>query len=236
MLASMFVTLGGCAALAVRPPTPAKDIPLDGLDDPEPGTRYFIVIFGSQSVPKVPWETHTFGTVMKTNDAANPADLRITEHHTISWLPVTKKLRVFALHPEPGRNLGLIETLQFALGREQRVSQWGPYEIRPRLYRRFVVQKGFLDSGAVGYQAIDTIGEAACKGNGSDCVHAITDLDPLWDRRNYPLFRLGEDASRWVIKQFWDRGGVIDQTKTYPELNPQLGLCQFPIVQRRYPK
>ena len=35
------------------------------------------------------------------------------------------------------------------------------YEGRPRFYRRFVVQKQFLESGTVGYQCVDNVGEAA---------------------------------------------------------------------------
>jgi hypothetical protein len=235
MLGSLLVALGGCAAFAVRPPTPAKDIPPGTMDEPEPGIRFFATVFGSQSVPKIPKKTHTWATVIKATDASCPADFRILEHHTISWLPVSGVIRVWHLHVEPGRNYGLRETILFGLQLDERISQWGPYEIHPRGFRRFLVQKAFLDSGAIGYQAIDTIGEAARKGNGCDCIHAITDMDPIFNRGSYPLARIGDSASRWVVKEFFEREVVINQTKTYPGLNGQLGISDLPIVARTYP-
>jgi hypothetical protein len=235
MLGTMLVALSGCSAFSVRPDSPAKDIPPGSLDDPEPGSRFFAIVFGSQSVPKLLWKTHTWATVIKTNDAPCPAALQVLEHHTISWMPVTTQLRLFALSPEPAKNHGLAETITLMQKGGQRVSEWGPYEVRPRGFRRFLVQKQFLDSGVIGYQGMDNIGEAAHKGNGCDCVHAITDMDPLFDRGTYPLLRLGDAASRFVVKQFMNRGVVVNPDKTYPELNAQLGLSEFSIVQRTYP-
>ena len=51
-----------------------------------------------------------------------------------------------------------------ARGYGERVSLWGPYEIPPGLYRKLLSQKEFIESGAVGYQCIDTIGEAGLDG------------------------------------------------------------------------
>jgi hypothetical protein len=235
LLGSALVTLGGCAALSVPTPTPARDLPPGMPDDPEPGMRYFLAIFGSQSSPKLLWKTHTFGTAMKATTDPATGTLILVEAHTISWLPQTMHLRPLALHPEPGKNFSLHETIQFAIKDGQHVAQWGPYEIRHRRYERFVIQKAFLDSGVVGYQAIDTLGEAAKKGNACDCVHAITDMDPYFDRAYFPLTRLGYSASRWIVKQFWTTGAIIDTSKTYPELNAQLGLDQFEISHRTYP-
>jgi hypothetical protein len=65
------------------------------------------------------------------------------------------------------------------------------------------VQKGFLESGAIGYQAIDVVGEAARNGNGCDCIHAITDQDPLFTRNRYPLRRFGNSASEFIVKEMW---------------------------------
>jgi hypothetical protein len=232
---SVLVILAGCANLAVHPPTPARDLPTAGLDDPEPGCRYFLVVFGSQITPRIPGRVHNFATVVKTCSPGPGEVGAVVEHRTISWLPETLKIRVFAMHPEPGKNFPLHETIAWALADGQRVSRWGPYEIGPGLYRRFVVQKQFLDSGAIGYQCLDVLGEAGHKGNGAHCIHALTDMDPEFGRAHYPLWRYGEDASRWIVRVLGDRGLLLDREKTYPELNATLGLCDFPIIQRPDP-
>ena len=79
-------------------------------------------------------------------------------------MPATLDIRPLSLHIEPGVNLELHETLRYALDTGEHIAQWGPYECRPELYYRTVVQKDFLESGAMGYQCIDTIGEAGRTG------------------------------------------------------------------------
>src|SRR4029077_4173862 len=115
---------------------------------------------------------------------------------TISWLPATLEVRTWNFHTEKAVNLDLHETLRTVLANGERVSQWGPYECRPNLYNRFLVQKEFLDSGRIGYQAVDTVGESARKGDGCDCIHAMTDMDPMLSRNHYSLIRYGDSATR----------------------------------------
>ena len=96
------------------------------------------------------------------------------------------------------------------------------------------MQKEYLESGAIGYQCIDDVGEAARKGNGCDCIHAITDQDPLFSRGRYPLRRFGNTASEFIVKEVWRRGLLIQPEQTHDWLNAVLGLDRYPIEHRRY--
>jgi hypothetical protein len=96
------------------------------------------------------------------------------------------------------------------------------------------VQKGYLESGEIGYQCIDDIGEAARNGNGCDCIHAITDQDPLFSRNRYPLRRFGNSASAFIVKELWRRDLLIEPEQIHDWLNAVLGLDRYPIKHRRY--
>ena len=117
----------------------------------------------------------------------------------------------------------------------ERISMWGPYEVWHGAYVRFRTQKAFLESGQIGYQCVDTVGEAARKGNGCNCIHAISDLDPQWGRLEYPLAQFGQAASEHIVKQILERPIVIDPPRTHDWLIPALGLDRYPIIHRPYP-
>ena len=227
----------GCAALAEKPPTPAAEIPAGALDYPAPpGEKYYIVVFGSQRVPFLrPALTHTWAVVVKATRADGCAEPQL-DVQQISWLPATLEVRPMSFRVEPPVNLGLHETIQWARETGQKVAMWGPYEVQPRAYRRFLIQKEFLEtSGQVGYQCIDTVGEAGREGNGCDCIHAITDLDPQFDRSRYPLIFYGHTASRRLVREAARRQAIIDPWTTHDWLIPALGLDQHPIDRREQP-
>jgi hypothetical protein len=156
----------------------------------------------------------------------------LIESHTISWLPATLKIDVWSYKTEKGVNLGLRETLDYVLASGEHVSQWGPYECRPELYFRFVVQKEFLESGRIGYQAVDELGEAAHTGNGCDCIHALTDMDPRFSRDRYPLIRYGNSATAFIVEECRRRELFINPSQTHPWLNAYLGLDPYPMIHR----
>jgi hypothetical protein len=229
-----WVAGSGCATLAEKTPTPAASISprqAHAIAAP-PGERYFILMFGSQSTPKRAKYTHTWATVVKTIGCEPGAS--VVEAHTISWMPASLDIHATSFRVEPGTNLDLNFTIEEMLRNDERVSVWGPYEVGPGLYHRFLVQKGFMESGQVGYQCIDSIGEAARNGNGCDCIHAITDMDPLYARNRYPLSYFGESASRHVVHQIQTRPIVIHPEAEHGWLLPQLGLDKYPIVRRQY--
>lgn len=224
---------GGCSFFARSTPTPARDIPPStGTEPTLPGERYFLIVFGSESKPKKAKYTHTWATVVRVTQCAGVAPA--VEPHTISWMPATLDIHSFSRRVEPGTNLDLHVTLQEMLRHDEHLAMWGPYEIGAGLYRRFLIQKQFMESGRVGYQCIDSFGEAARTGCGCNCIHAITDMDPLFDRQQYPLSYFGEAASRNVVRQIHERPIIINPCQCNDWLIPLLGLDRYPIERQKW--
>jgi hypothetical protein len=224
-------TTAGCACRA-QSLSPLRDLPRSAIpNDPVPGERYFVLIFGSQTTPRVPRFTHTWATAVKTVESPGCGP-QVVDVNTISWMPATLQLHPLRFSPEPGRNLELHETVRMALGLREHVALWGPYKVQPELYRRFRMQKAFMGSGRVGYQCIDTVG-GGTDGTGCDCIHAITDMDPEFDRGYYPLSRFGEAGSRFIVRQVFERDLLVNE-ETHSWLEGPLGLCRYPIILRVY--
>ena len=221
----------GCAGQA-QSLSPVRALQVGSIpDDPAPGERYYMLVFGSETTPRVPRYTHTWATVVKTLEVPG-CEPQVAEVHTISWMPADLVIHPWRFTPEPGRNLELHETVRMALGFHEHVALWGPYEVRPRGYRRFLLQKAYMESGQVGYQCIDTVGEGA-NGSGCDCIHAVTDMDPQFDRGFYPLSRFGEAGSRFIVRQLFERDLLVSGG-TESWLEGPLGLCHYPIIHRVY--
>jgi hypothetical protein len=218
-----------------KPPTPAGQVRSEELEKvpPPPGEHYYILMFGSEGSIKVPRRTHTWAAAVKASlPPGGPPTILQTD--AISWMPAIMRIRPWRFRVEEGTNLELHETIQYALDKRERVSMWGPYELRPGLYRKFLMQKAFMESGQVGYQAVDTCGEAGRLGNGSDCIHAITDADPIEDRSAYPLRRFGDTATEFIVKQLFERELLIDPYHTEDWLIAPLGLECYPIIRQTY--
>ena len=225
----------GCAGQAVRPPTPARDldnIALLAAPVPE-NEHYYVLLFGSQTMPRIPRYTHTWVTMVKTIEPPGcpPQALDVA---TISWLPATLNVRPYRFRVEKGIDLDLCATLKEVLHHGERVSLWGPYETWNGLYQRFLTQKAFLESDVIGYQCTDSFGEAPRTGNGCNCFHALSDMDPDFDRRQYPLIEFGNPASKNIVRQLFERPILIRPHQTHDWLIPALGLDCYPIVHRRY--
>lgn len=198
--------------------------------------RYYVVLFGSQSTPRLARHTHTWGTFIKASgDGEDASKHHIEEVFTISWMPADLKVRALRLFPQEGVNLDLETTLAHALER-QRVSEWGPFEISKRIYDRAVERKAELESGAVRYKAIDpNFGPRAR--SMSDCIHGLSDIDPENGRLYYTeTRRFGEAASHWLAYQFITRGQRVNLNENLDWLNERLGLDNYPIVRRPPPE
>lgn len=224
------MVLSGCAALATQPPTPAKYLDVSGLSEPRPCDRYYLLIFSSENTLKQPRFTHTWATAVHVRNLG-PNQPPILEQHTISWMPATLDIKPLRTTIEPGINLNLNDSItRVALANGERIEMWGPYECRPRLYTRFLVQKQFMESGQMGYQCVDDIGEAARTGHGCNCIHAITDMDPAHGRRQYPLTRYGFAAGREIVRRLNELDAFIEPARTHDFLIPALGLQSYPIL------
>ena len=180
--------------------------------------RYFMCVFAHETRPRGPRTSHTFATFVKLEGAKVDAQ-------TISWLPKTGDIRVLRRFAEPGVNLDLKDSLDFAASIEAQVFEWGPFEIKPELYDRALKQIDRLNSGRIQYKAVDSglRGEMA-----SNCFHAVADIDTSRGFRSFGL-TYGVDATAQVVDHLtpW----VIDPGKTYPFVNDKLGLGKGIIMQ-----
>jgi hypothetical protein len=234
-LLALASAVAGCAALAKKTPTPADELSdRQWADAPPPaGERYYLIVFGSQDLPKRPKYTHTWATVVRA--VCRDGDPEPTlDCHTISWLPATGDIRPLNFRVEPGRNYDLRETMDVVTRTGQRASVWGPYEVWHGFLPRFLVQKGFLESGQVGYQCVDTVGEAARTGGGCDCIHAVADMDPAYSRARYPLVFYGNSASYYLVRRFMRSPVVIDPRTTHDWVLGRLGLDEYRLERKRY--
>ena len=236
----------GCALTAEQPPTPAQY--LDGRElaaiPVPPDERFYLLVFSSQSVPKQAKYTHSWATVVRVRhptsggqggcqecDGGGTPEILAVD--TISWMPADLEIDPLKFEVEPGVNLNLDQSLQHAVDTDQRITLWGgAFEIWHGLYHRFQVQKAFMESGQVGYQCIDSFGEAR-DGSGCGCIHAITDMDPRYDRGRYPLAFYGDAASRNILREIMHAPVIIKPRTTHNWLIPALGLDQWPVRQRR---
>jgi hypothetical protein len=112
----------------------------------------------------------------------------------------------------------------------QRIVEWGPYECRPALYQKFLAQKASLESGRVGYQCVDYVGESGRCCNGVNCIHALTDMDPAFPWIDFPLLRYGEPASRSFVRHLEKNDFLIQPEQTCPWLDHALYLDRYPIL------
>ena len=186
---------------------------------------YYVMIFGSQSSPKLLQYTHTWATFIRAEGEGPDASNYALYHHTISWLPESLDVRTWTLLPEPGVNLDLYGTLDAVYHDRERVTMWGPFRILPQVYERSLRVKEILDSGRAEYRAISTPRNLLI----SDCIHAVAAVDPIFGRGHYPLIRVGKPASRYIARQMMTRS-VFDQWQSDNSwLVPGLGLDRYPI-------
>jgi hypothetical protein len=186
---------------------------------------YYVMIFGSQSKPKLLQYTHTWATFIRAVGEGPDANNYSLYQHTISWLPQSLDVRTWSLFPERGVNLELYQTLEAVYRDREHVTMWGPFRIHPVVYERSLRVKEILDSGAAEYRAISTPRNLLI----SDCIHAVAAIDPVFGRGHYPLVRIGKPASRYIARQVMSRS-VFDQWQGDNSwLIPRLGLHRYPM-------
>ena len=225
----------GCSLLAKKTPTPAADIPKGELEShPVPeGERYYTILFGSINKLRQPAHSHTWASMVRVKQLPGQVQPEV-DVRTISWMPATLKIQPASRSVELGVNLSLEQSLKLARDDGQKIEMWGPYEMWHGFWERFSIQKAFLESGAVGYQCTDTWGEAARLGNGCDCIHAISDMDPQLPRSGYPLMYYGPPATGHLVRRIMQRGSVIDASHTNDWFLVPLNLTNCDIERREY--
>lgn len=208
---AMFAALlaSGCSVVAVRPPSPAAALSPAAVERQAagaypPGDRFYVAVFGSERRAATPDRCHTWATAVRVGGGAE------AERVSVSWMPATLDIDPQRLRVEPGVNLSHAGALAWAAADGQRVVGWGPYEVTPACFRRLRLQADWLESGAVAYQSLDTVGEAGRTGAGTNCIHALTDLRAEFGRLRYPLAAgYGVTAGWWVAWRLRQLGGVV---------------------------
>jgi ABC-type phosphate/phosphonate transport system substrate-binding protein len=187
----------------------------------QPEPEYYLSVFAFDSVPRRAQYSHTFATFIKSSGGS-------VEAHTLSWLPKNKRIEVARTESEPGMNLDLPQTLDFARGLSARVYEWGPYRIRPELYERSLRQLERLNSGRIQYKALDGAWRPDAASN---CVHAVSDIDAddgyLTVDGAYGVAasaRVMEHLSRWMIQP----------GREHSSIHEKLGLSGEPITRVAY--
>ena len=175
--------------------------------------RHYVLVFGAQdSFTKIK-SKHTWATFVRVvGQGPDPAGYQLTAH-TISLVPADMEVRVFAAKPEPSANLDLRGSLAYARSKGAETTVWGPIPIRPYVYARSLEVWNLVQSGAVEYRAIDTLRNSLI----SDCIHAVTAVDPRFGRGHYPLIRTGKSASRYIARQVVKRSDVEQRDPDVPE-------------------
>jgi hypothetical protein len=180
--------------------------------------NFYVMVFGAQRpVFKVARHSHSFATFVRVSPDG------CTQQITISWLPVTGKLRPLAVQPEPGRNFSLEETFKLCVEQCMVVGAWGPYQIQPALWDGAVWQKARLDSGQVQYKAFDC---GSPGGAVSNCIHAIEFLTRPPDQKGPSVIvapaNWGESGSYWVALAL--RPWFVCPCETHPWVMSRIGL------------
>lgn len=216
-------------SLALALCAPADPVPQAGKPVPqvEAAPRYYMILFGGQSVPFVPRTAHTFGTFVKaTPDATGALSL---EQVTISWLPESGPVQPLRIRSVPGHNYTLEETFAIAAKNNARMSMWGPFEIDAGRYCAAAAQAATLESGAVRFRSLDSLGRNR---RVQHCVHALTFADPKLQSLRQPVLKVGEPGTAKLAIKYAE-SGAFASTETHEWLVGALGLDKQPVVVRR---
>jgi hypothetical protein len=190
--------------------------------------RYYMLIYGTQTVPPWPRYSHTWATFVRT--VATPSGEMVASVDTVSWLPETKIVRPQALRPEPGKNLTLEETVELVQSNNGRISAWGPYEIDSYRYVRFIARKEELESGKLLYRAI---GGLTRNSNVTNCGQSFAHSSPIVGRRWQPTPKPGEDGTSHLALRYLRVGALLNNGAEHPWLLKSIGADYFPVTYRK---
>jgi hypothetical protein len=205
---------------------------LPAANTAQAGVRYYMLIFGAQTHPRIPRFTHTFCTIVRVTDPQPGCSNCCIEAHTISWLPQTLRIHPYRLRSEPGRNLTLEETLCWAAQHHMDVAEWGPYALDEDFYWRVYQEFARFENGEYLYRAIDSPRRGD---RSSDCIHAVTDVDQRDPRTTYRFVASGDAVTHKFVSVLRQRGRLMDSPEDPSWLNAALGLDRYPICHRPTP-
>jgi hypothetical protein len=187
----------------------------------------YLLVFAADATPYRGVRAHTFAAVVRVE--ADPDGVaRAADVTSLSWLPATKVVRPLAVHPEPGRNVPLDETLRDYLAAGGRVSLWGPYRVRPELADAFRARVADVEARHL-YKA----GALFDRRTVVECARGVEETIRGGERRRYVgVFGFGDAASSEVVRKFtpW----LVEPHQTHPRVASAIGLDAYPIVRRSH--
>ncbi len=213
-------------ALAFAAPAFAQEPVVVGSPTGPP--HYYFTLFGGASVPFRHRTAHTWVTFAKVTPTGDGTV--IVEPKTISWLPADADVRPHRLRPVEGHNFTLDETFAIMARHNSQVSMWGPFEIDAGRYEALAAQAGFLESGAVRYRTLDSLGRSRTI---EHCVHAFTHADPVLQSRIQPVLRVGEPGTSRLALMYERSGAFITGPPTNDWAIPAIGANQYPVIRRQ---
>ena len=210
----------------------ADDLPVI-IASPE-SCRHYLLLFGGQADKNRPQTAHTWATFVKA--VPQKTGTVLLDAFTISWLPIQMPVRPLQLIPEAGRNYGLQETLSFFNTGKQKVSFWGPFQIREAWYNEALQHKQYLDSGAVRFNTLDrgplVPRTLTLHPEISHCVHAFTRTNVSLQRASNPVIWYGEFITRNLARRMREVGLLIQPHVTHDWLIAPMGVDQYPLERR----
>lgn len=189
---------------------------------------YYLLLFAYEGTPNDAEDAHSFGVfVREVSCCEADGEHHTIEYRTISWLPANFNVRVKCLLPEKGHNYTLEETLDFATRTQKRVSLFGPFQIKKKLYEDACKHADKLERGKVMYKAIDTGYPTFIAKN---CIHALSDLMLMPPRLRVGTPAYGEAATYRILLTFYHH--IITPSEIHEWLLGPLGLEDYPFIRR----
>jgi hypothetical protein len=186
--------------------------------------RYYLLVFGAERPSRSFDHAHSFASFVKRSETPDGAKLEV---RTISWLPAKLPVRTLKIRPETGHNYELHETIRILQADRQRVSVWGPYEIRPELFDMASRRIRDLESGRLLYKSYDGFFHSARVVN---CIHALTTLVER-DRVHVLTPGWGDVSSNHIAELLmpW----VLDRCTTHDHVARELSLDEYCLAYRK---
>lgn len=197
--------------------------------DPKPErVSDYMVVFAFQRDFNEPRYSHTFATFVRATERGASTEAYPNEVHTLSWSPKSLNIVILRARPEPGVNLDLQASLDWAASVQARVTAWGPYRIQEELYQAARNQIDRLNSGTVAYKAFKLLDRS----DATNCIYALADIE-----QGRGLLAAGtahgEAASAMVLRHFQHR--IIDLPQTHDWVKYRLGLGEHAVTFKSFP-
>ena len=116
------------------------------------------------------------------------------------------------MRPQAGKNLDLVQSLEWAESRHAVVEMAGPFPISEDLYNHAKCHQDLLESGCVQYKLFDT----GYRPYATNCIHAISDI--IVEDGEHPFLltgtRRGRDAAK-NLAVYFRMTGLMEVTKEY---------------------